>query len=273
MQHSIPLSHPEAIRAFLHAKIRPFPQTYSLKNSFQYHRTNLHKICIYYPKSSKFGKLGSTSLTPQRDLSNQSLQKFRKVVKAQKLLSKIFSSFESLHSLEKGKSWLLPVIKYLQSFSSLILDCSSLLSLKPLKFLFMKLAALKKFKKLKISLQGIKDSNISPIFMKFLQRIKTLVDLSVSWKFNSYRTEFLSHLKKLTQLRILRLKIFETGKLENYIRCLASILPNLALLTKISLSFPDFIIIQDSSLHQLFTSLQSLKALLSLKLNYCLQVP
>jgi len=198
------------------------------------------------------------------------------MVKAQKSLSQPFYSFSNLQSLHKAEVWLFPMIKNMHSLSSLTFDCRVSFPLRFLKRLFMSLAALKRFNKLIISMkpEEMQDDKIFRSSIKFLQRIKTLVNISVSLEVPQvppvpirHSQAFSSHLKKLTQLRALEVKVSGLGNLENFIDHLALILLNLPQLTKISLKFPESTTLQNSSLRQLFVSLQSLKSLSSLKLK------
>jgi len=272
MQHPIPPSNISLPESQKHAKIRPITQSYLLQDTSQFRLTRLKKMSISYPKSSRFRKLSKNFwLVWQNESSYQPLTQFRKTLKAQKLLSQVLYLVFDPQCFEKWNRLFFPRVKSLSCLSSLKLDYLTSCNPEFFRSLFMGEISLKKLKTFKFSLSFSQPQcrkNLPGCF-KFFKRIRTLVNLSLTFRdYFEAPYHVLSNLKRCTQLRALEIEINGTDGLDHFVSCLASIFPKLYFLKKFSLSLTLSTRIQNSSLHQLFSSMQNLKTLSSLRFQF-----
>lgn len=166
-------------------------------------------------------------------------------------------------------------IKNLQSLTTFNLQVSQFFRFHTtscLKPLIKSLASLKKLSNLNIIIENsIKDLELLKMLFKYLQRIKTLTSISLSFcLFNSMPTSTLdglsSGLAKLLQLRNLELHFEEPFELHGeMINKLALVLPRLHLLAKIDIRFDEFSTDADAILN-LFSCLKKIKTLSDISL-------
>jgi len=276
MEHITPLSDIPSSRFQLpqHPKINPISHTDTLNGYLQTDETTLQRTCKYYPKSPRFEGFEDTMLTLPGDYSYHCFNNFRKVLKAQKLLTGIFYIVQSWEE----RRGFYPAIKSFQNISSVMVSCDALSDSRMLKFFFISLIFLKKLKSLEFSFSFsfafTQEKEKFACWKRFLKKIKAISHLSLSLTFELQSkfcyldfNSFLSFLTKFTHLHALSLKISGAEELFSCAENLASILPTLKSLTKLTLDFSSSKTIQNSSLRRIFVSLHNLKALSSLELH------